>query len=130
MIDELKKDDELWGIYTRREGYHPPFLDTTLDFPDHAGFRNGMCHPFQSCGLREDRPIEIVEVPLVVQDGRLSNYMGLDRDSSWYIVKKLIDATEKYHGVITLSWDNTMLSGKNLEFYEKILKFCHENGCS
>jgi peptidoglycan/xylan/chitin deacetylase (PgdA/CDA1 family) len=100
--------------------------DATLGYAEHAGFRNGMCHPYQPYDLREDRPIEIIEIPLVVQDGTLSRYMGLDYDSSWYIVKKLIDAAEKCHGVITLSWHNDMLSGKDLEFYEKILKFCHE----
>lgn len=52
--------------------------------------------------------------------------MRLDFNGSWDITKKLIDSVAKYSGVITILWHNTYMQDENLEFYEKILKYCYE----
>jgi peptidoglycan/xylan/chitin deacetylase (PgdA/CDA1 family) len=116
------KTPETWR-FLEKAGF---LYDATLGYVDHVGFRNGMCHAFQPYDLSENRPINIIEIPLAVQDSTLSNYMGLDYDSSFYLIKQLIDRVEKCRGVITLLWHNSMLTGKNFDFYEKILKFCRE----
>lgn len=101
--------------------------DSTIGYANHIGFRNGMCHPYQPYDLVENRPIDLVEMPLAVQDGTLSNYMHLDYGPSWDLIKELVDTVEKCRGILTLSWHtDSMLSGKNFEFYEKILKHCRE----
>ena len=101
--------------------------DSTLGYADCAGFRNGMCHPFRPYNLEKKRGIEIIEIPLIVMDCTLDEtYMRLDEPSKWEFVKSLIDRVAACHGVFTVLWHNTYMTEKNFQFYEKLLKYCHE----
>jgi len=102
--------------------------DATLGYADCAGFRNGMCHPFRPFDLEAGRAIDILEIPLTIMDCTLDNYMRLDAGRAWEATRRLIDATERCHGVITILWHNTYMEGERLKLYEKILKYCGEKG--
>ncbi|WP_440946631.1 polysaccharide deacetylase family protein [Methanosarcina sp. T3] len=100
--------------------------DTTLGYPDCAGFRNGMCHPFRPFNLNEGRQIDILEIPLVIMDRSFfRDYMRLDVKKAWECTKHLINTVERYNGVITILWhNNTCIEGENLKYYEKVLEYC------
>ncbi|AKB34723.1 hypothetical protein MSSAC_0133 [Methanosarcina siciliae C2J] len=99
--------------------------DTTFGYPDCAGFRNGMCHPFKPFNLNTGQQIDIVEIPLVIMDRSLfRDYMRLDFKKAWKFTKNLIDTVEQYNGIITILWHNTYMQGENLKFYEEILNYC------
>lgn len=100
--------------------------DTTFGYVDCVGFRNGMCHPFNPFNLNTNKYIDILEIPLIIMDCTLDDYMKLDMKNAWKVVKQLIDTVEKNKGVITILWHNTYMVGEMLELYEKILKYCHE----
>ena len=100
--------------------------DATFGYADCVGFRNGMCHPFKPFNLDTDREIDILEIPLSIMDCTLFDYMKLDMKGAWEVTKLLIDRIEKYNGVITILWHNTHMTGENLKFYEKILKYCYK----
>jgi len=102
--------------------------DATFGYADCVGFRNGMCHPFRPYNLQTGHEIDILEIPLAVMDGTLDQYMRLDAGRAWEIVRHLIDATERCHGVFTLLWHNTYMVGERLKFYEKILRYCGGKG--
>ena len=102
--------------------------DATFGYSDCIGFRNGMCHPFKPYDLRASREIDILEIPLVVMDGTLDQYMRLDEGKAWDVTRRLIDTVELYHGVFTLLWHNTYIEGERLSFFEKILRYCREKG--
>lgn len=99
--------------------------DSTFGYADCAGFRNGMCHPFKPFNLDKDEEIDILEIPLIVMDSTLFEYMRLNMQGAWEIIKRLIDTVEKYNGVITILWHNTYMTNENLRFYEQILKYCN-----
>jgi hypothetical protein len=99
--------------------------DSTLGYPDCAGFRNGMCHPFRPYNLNKKRVIDIIEIPLIIMDWTLFGCMNLDVDTAWNLTKDLINKTEKNHGVITFLWHNDWFTSKiHAKFYERILDFC------
>ncbi len=145
-LDVIKKEKERLENTSGKEviGYRNHFLkfeipttwkllkeagfkyDTTFGYADCVGFRNGMCHPFKPFDLNTNERIDLLEIPLVVMDGTLVNYMRLDWKSSWEITKLLIDTVEKYNGVITILWHNSYMVGEMLKFYEDILRYCHE----
>ena len=101
--------------------------DATLGYADCAGFRNGMCHPFEPFNIDTDLEIDILEIPLTVMDCTLDQtYMRLDGKSKWEFVKLLIDRVAECHGVFTLLWHNTYMEKENLALYEKILAYCNE----
>jgi peptidoglycan/xylan/chitin deacetylase (PgdA/CDA1 family) len=98
--------------------------DSTFGYADCSGFRNGLCHPFRPYNLNTGQEINILELPLVIMDRALDRYMSLDEETRWDIIKNLIDATEKCHGVITILWHNTCMYGQWNILYDKILRYC------
>jgi len=102
--------------------------DTTLGYPDRAGFRNGMCHPFHPYNLNTDSEINILEIPLSVMD--VTGFeLVKSYEEVWNLVKGLIDTVASYKGVICLNWHNDSFNCpfKNTRktMYEKILEYCY-----
>lgn len=115
---------ETWELL-ERAGF---LYDTTLGYPDCIGFRNGMCHPFRPFNLNREREMAILEIPLVVMDRTLLLHMRLNPERAWNRMKRLLEAVERYHGVITVLWHNEFMNGDPLRFYRKILEYGHEKG--
>lgn len=115
---------ETWE-HLSQAGFH---YDATLGYADCAGFRNGMCYPFEPFDLRTNRPIRILEIPLAIMDSTLDQYMRLDGVTAWETARNLIDAAERCHGVITILWHNTSMFGDQRKLYQKILGYCRGRG--
>jgi hypothetical protein len=109
--------------------------DTTFGYHDMIGFRNGMCHPFQPFNLKTNKKVNILEIPLNIQDMTFLMYLKSDAKNSWNLIKNLIDKTEQMGGVLTILWHNwtfclpASLGGifnkEWTKLYEKILKYCY-----
>ncbi len=100
--------------------------DTTYGFADCAGFRNGMCHPFQPYSLEKKAFLNIVELPLVIMDNTLWKYMNLNEAGQFELCKQLIDTVARNNGVLTLLWHNTQMQGHPGLLYDAILKYANE----
>ena len=85
-----------------------------------------MCHPFNPYDVNNNRYLDIVEIPLIVMDCSLDNYMGLDIENSWIEVKALIDKVHSIGGVFSLLWHNSYFFGPQLELYKQILSYCNK----
>lgn len=145
-LDEIKKEKQRFEKVTGRKaiGYRNHFLkfkvpttwellnkadfkyDSTFGYADCVAFRNGMCHPFKPFDLDTNKEIDILEIPLTIMDCTLFEYMKLDIDEAWKLTKVLIDAVERYNGIITILWHNTYMVDEKLNFYKSILKYCSE----
>ncbi len=84
--------------------------DSTYGYIDMVGFRNGMCHPFVPYNMETDHPVEILEIPLNVQDWTISYLMKNNPRQAWELIKQLMDITEKNHGVLNILWHNWTFS--------------------
>jgi hypothetical protein len=62
-----------------------------------------------------------------VIDGTLFNYMMLDFDGAWKMIKRLIDEVARLSGVFTILWHNTEMMGNRLKLYKKVLEYAYEN---
>lgn len=102
--------------------------DTTLGYPDCIGFRNGMCHPFRPFDLDTGREMAVLEIPPAIMDRTLFVSMRLDVEQAWNRIVGLIGAVERTHGVLTIIWHNTSMTGEPLDLYRKVLTYCHERG--
>lgn len=103
-------------------------VDSTLGYADCCGFRNGMCHPFVPFNLATDRPIDILEIPLVVMDLSLFARMSLDQAKAWDLFTRIAATVERYQGVLSVLWHNTCIYGEYRSFYENILNHCRAKG--
>ena len=75
-----------WSIQEK----HGINYDTTLCFPEQAGFKGGYCLPYKPYDLKNNRIIDIWEIPLIVMDGSLMQYMKLDFKGSIEYIKELL----------------------------------------
>jgi len=102
--------------------------DTTFGYNDMVGFRNGMCHPIVPFDLNADEIMNILEIPLIIEDGTLISYIR-DLSDAWNLTKKMIDTVERYRGIITLSWHsnnfNCPFRDSIIKLYNKILKYSY-----
>ena len=103
--------------------------DSTYGYPDRAGFRNGMCHPFRPFDLGANKYLRILEIPLVVMDGSLLTYMGLGPSEAVSAAKELVDRAHQYNGVISILWHNTHVAKKTpRRMYQDLLGYCSSKG--
>ncbi len=81
--------------------------DTTLCFADHEGFRAGICHPFQPFDIKENRILNLWEIPLTIMDGSLFNYRKLTPKEGLTTIESYINTVKRYQGVMVLLWHNS-----------------------
>jgi peptidoglycan/xylan/chitin deacetylase (PgdA/CDA1 family) len=86
-----------------RIGFH---YDTSLGFPDALGFRAGIAHPFRPWDLDQERPADLVEVPLAVMDATLAEdrYEGLSAAAAKPRVLTLLDWAAEHGGGFAILW--------------------------
>ena len=94
--------------------------DSTVGYAEHEGFRCGTSHPFRPFDIKEDREVDILEVPLIVMDGTLSSYRNLTPDEGFNSIDDLIGKCENVEGKFTLLWHNTSIYRGWEEWFEKV----------
>jgi hypothetical protein len=82
-------------------------VDSTLGFAEHEGFRNGCCHPFIPFDLERNEAMPLWELPLMVMDGTLAGYRGLDCDEGLQRIHVLLDALVAEQGAASVLFHNT-----------------------
>ncbi|MDN7025474.1 hypothetical protein FGU65_11325 [Methanoculleus sp. FWC-SCC1] len=103
---------ETWE-HLNRAGFR---YETTFGYPDCIGFGYGMFYPFKPYDLQAGCQIDILEIPLTIMDGTLNRYMRLDAGRVFVlggVTRRLINATERCHGVITILWHKITWKGSD-----------------
>jgi hypothetical protein len=80
--------------------------DTTLAFPDAAGFRAGIAHPFRPWDVERDEPLDLLEIPLAVMDATLAEerYLGLSAKRAEPQLLRLLDWAAEHGGGFAILW--------------------------
>ena len=81
--------------------------DSTCGFADHAGFRCGICNPFKTYDLIEDKPLEIIEIPLTIMDGTLRDYRNFSPDEAVQVIENYKKICKKHNGILNILWHNS-----------------------
>ena len=86
--------------------------DSSLGYYDEVGYRNAYCYPFRLWHFEEDRPVEFVELPLMVMDTTLEKqkYMYRKRPESIGIIYDLLRESKRFHGMCSILWHNNYFS--------------------
>jgi hypothetical protein len=108
--------------------------DTTMGFPDAAGFRAGVAQPYRPWDVEADRPLELVEVPLAVMDVTLGEkrYLGLSAREAESRVLALLDWAAEHGGGFSVLWHTDRFdrgTGRGWDrLYFRLLDAVHERG--
>jgi len=127
------KAPETWRLQNKAEFAY----DSSLGFADYEGFRCGICFPFHPFDLFEEKTLDIYELPLIIMDCTLfrSDYRNLNASQGFEIIKKYIDLTERYRGLMVILWHNYSLDESGhpgwTEVFKKTLEYAKSlNPCS
>jgi len=101
--------------------------DSTAGFNRNVGLRFGTSLPFFWFDVEAQQRGDVLEVPLVVQEGALfaSNSLELDASAAVAVVKDLIDKIAAVHGVVTLLFHPDSFID---EVYISLYRWCIEYG--
>lgn len=110
--------------YLQKNGFK---YDSTYGFVDVVGFRNGMSHPFMPYDAESKTYTDVLEIPLIIMDTTLFEYMRLGWDTAFELCKQLIDEVKKTKGAVSILWHNHYLFEKGQAFYEHLIQYCNDN---
>ncbi len=96
--------------------------DTTMAFAEHEGFRCGCSFPFRPYSLDEERPLELVELPLAVMDGTLQepHYRGLEAAEAERAAAAVLARALRSGGAVSLLWHNNRFDKRVSRGYDKV----------
>ncbi len=101
--------------------------DSTLGFNNTLGFRWGTCFPFYPFDPKDQRGLNILEIPLVIQDTVFFRYQD-----PWGEFLKLVKEIQSYQGVLTLLWHHAVFNDDEFPgwgpLYSRIIEFCKQQG--
>lgn len=102
-------------------------FDSTLGFNDNIGFRFGTCYPFNLFDLRAEKELNIVEIPLIIQDSAMLNPekgMRIDEETAYGYIVHLAEEVKAVGGVLTLLWHpNEIYREKSILLYSRVLAY-------
>ena len=96
--------------------------DTTMAFAEHEGFRCGCSFPFRPYSLAEERPLELVELPLAVMDGTLQepHYRGLPAADAERAAAAVLARALHSGGAVSLLWHNNRFDKRVSRGYDTV----------
>ena len=96
--------------------------DTSLGFPDALGFRAGIAHPFRPWDFANDRPANLVEVPLAAMDATLAEerYAGLSAAAAKPQVLALLDRAAEHGGAFSILWHPERFDGPSARGWDRL----------
>lgn len=104
------------------------FEDYSMGFAALAGFRAGICSPFNFYDLDLEAETNFRINPFTVMDGTLNDYMNLTPTDALDKIKQLITEVKNVNGTFIPLWHNESLSDKKRwkgwrKVYEEMLEF-------
>jgi hypothetical protein len=103
--------------------------DSSLGYNRNVGFRAGTSLPFRQFDVAADRPLDLVQVPLVVQDAALLGPIAAANGDPRRTIASLVDEVAEVGGAITLVFHPDKLTRPNwLALYEWTLERAQESG--
>jgi len=100
--------------------------DSTLGFPDIAGFRCGTCHAYPMFDLQQRQALSLLERPLVLMEATVisSTYLNLGHgDEAMSLMMGLRDSCRRFGGEFALLWHNSNFgTPRAREMYEALIQ--------
>ena len=96
--------------------------DTSLAFAEHEGFRCGCSFPFRPYSLAEERPLDLVELPMAVMDGTLQqpHYRDLPPHEAERAAAAVFARVRASGGACSLLWHNNRFDPRLSRGYDQV----------
>lgn len=106
-------------------------VDSTVGFNRNIGFRAGTALPYTLFDLTTDAPLNVLEVPLIIQESPLlaTNALELDVPLAQQAMEGLIDSIAESGGVVTLLFHpHSFAQSEYLSLFSWALDYARDRG--
>lgn len=101
-------------------------IDCSLGFAEKIGFRNSYGMPIMPYNFLENRPYNVLSVPLNIMDSTLRNYMLVPFEKTEEVILDFLNQN-KMGCIISILWHNTFFTDYKYngyrQIYENVLKY-------
>ncbi len=97
--------------------------DTSLGFPDRAGFRCGWSGALRPFDVEKRLELPMIELPLVAMDISLAVYEKLPAEKAIERLAQLLNASQTRYGAFVLLWHNTLHDRRSYPGYWDTMEY-------
>ena len=94
--------------------------DSSIYYPDMAGFRCGICHAFSVFNILTRKKLKLKELPISAMEVTWTNYLKSPPEEMLAEIKTLIQTVKKYDGTFVLLWHNSSFYTPHFKLYATI----------
>ena len=108
--------------------------DSSQGYADRPGMRAGLSHPYRPYDVAADRPLAMLELPLVVMDATLAEdrYLGLSADDGLQRAVATLEQAARAGGTVSILWHNDRFEPAYARgwdrAYDRLLGWVRERG--
>lgn len=95
--------------------------DASVGFSHAVGFRSGTCYPYLLYDCAQDAPTSVLELPLLVMDRALIDYLRWTPDEALNRIQALVSHVRQVGGVFSLLWHNMCLGEHEFPGWSDVL---------
>ncbi|NQY74116.1 MAG: hypothetical protein HRT90_05070 [Candidatus Margulisbacteria bacterium] len=97
-------------------------VDSTLGYPEKAGFRCGVCYEFPVFNFLTRQPLKLIERRLIAMEGSFVDYQRQRPSDMKKSLNKLHQMSQKYNGQFVLLWHNSALNESPWVNYQEVYR--------
>ncbi len=94
--------------------------DMSIGYPDRCGPRAGFSFPYFPYSLEEDRPYDVLEIPLFYMDVTLQSYMRLSARAAWGVLERGLEDLMRKGGAVSMVWHPIVFGGARDPGYDQL----------
>jgi hypothetical protein len=108
--------------------------DSSQGYADRPGMRAGLSFPYRPYDVAADRPLRMLELPLVVMDATLAEdrYLGLSADDGLERAAETLERAARAGGTVSVLWHNDRFEPAYARgwdrAYDRLLAWVRERG--
>ena len=100
--------------------------DSSIGHYSHEGFRSGTCLPYKLFSYKQNKILNIWEIPLIYMDCMILDYQNISKEEAFLKLSNILNEVVKYKGVFTVLWHNGNFANKTpynrYDFYRNLIK--------
>lgn len=85
--------------------------DMSVGFPDRCGQRVGFSHPYFPYCFDQERPYDVLQIPLTLMDVTLRSYLRLRGEAAWREIQYQLETVRKSGGAVSVVWHPIVFGG-------------------
>jgi len=94
--------------------------DSSIGFDERIGYRAGISYPFQPYNMEENRPFNVLEIPLIVMDVALFNQTGANIKQASRRINQLIGIAKRHKSHLSICWHTHMFNPAEHPYWAKL----------